>query len=215
MRSFYTYAIPFQDTGVRLNYAWSDTLYTELYIVQGWNVTSDNNSGKSWGPSVGWTPTPWLSIVANYLEGPEQNNNTANRRKLFDMQLTAGPFNRLTFMLNYDRAREARVPPANGNDARWYGTTLYARYKINDTFEPTVRIEDYRDPDGFTTGLAQTMQGYTLTWNTKVAVAPTTLIMLRPEVRYDRSTADFFTNGNRFRSGRSQLTYGIGATLIF
>ncbi|WP_377705531.1 outer membrane beta-barrel protein [Pseudoduganella sp. UC29_71] len=213
---FYTYAIPFQDTGVRLNYAWSDTLYTELYVVQGWNVTRDNNSGKTWGPSVGWTPAPWLSIVANYLEGPEQNDNTANRRKLFDTQLTVGPFfDRLTFMLNYDRAKEARVPPANSSDARWSGTTLYAKYKINDTFEPTVRIEDYRDPDGFTTGLAQTIRGYTLTWNTKVAVASTTLIMLRPEVRYDRSNADFFTNGNRFRSGRSQITYGIGATLIF
>lgn len=212
---FYTYAIPFQDSGVRMNYAWSDTLYTELYVVQGWNVTRDNNSGKTWGPSVGWTPVPWLSIVANYLEGAEQNDNSSNKRRLFDTQVTAGPFfDRVTFMLNYDHGAEQRVPSAN-KDVGWSGITLYAKYKINEMFEPTLRVENYRDPDGFTTGVAQTLRGYSLTWNTKIAASPGTLLMIRPEIRYDRSNADFFTNGASFRRGRSQLTYGVGITYIF
>ncbi|WP_455153142.1 outer membrane beta-barrel protein [Cupriavidus basilensis] len=105
---FYTYGIPFQDTGARFNYAWSDTLYTELYVLQGWNVVRYNNSGKTWGPSVGWTPLPWLSFVANYLQGPEQNNNSSNKRNLFDAQVIIGPlFDRLTFMLNHDRGMGA------------------------------------------------------------------------------------------------------------
>lgn len=213
---FYTYAIPFQDTGVRMNYAWSDTLYTELYVVQGWNVTRDNNPSKTWGPSIGWTPIPWLSIVANYLQGAEQNDNNANKRKLFDTQITAGPFfERLTLMLNYDRGTEQRVPPTNTTDVSWSGTTLYARYKINDRFEPTLRIEHYRDPDGFTTGVPQTLRGYSLTWNTKFIPSPGAMLMIRPEIRYDKSSANFFTNGSNFRSRNSQLTYGIGATYIF
>lgn len=212
---FYTYGIPFQDTGARFNYNWSDTLYTEFYVVNGWNVNRDNNSGKTWGPSVGWTPVPWLSIVANYLTGPEQNNNTANKRHLFDTQITFGPFNeRWTFMINYDRATEKRVPPSNTADASWSGTTLYARYKINDKFEPSLRIEDYRDPNGFTTGIAQKLRGYTLTLNTRIPVGKT-MVMVRPEIRYDRSNANFFTKGSAFQSVRSQTTVGVGLSAMF
>lgn len=212
---FYTYAIPFQDTGVRANYAWSDTLYTELYVLNGWNVTGDNNSGKTWGPSVGWTPLPWLSIFANYLTGPEQNNNTSNQRHLFDTQIVFGPFNdRWTFMVNYDHGTEERVPSANTTDVRWNGTTFYARYKINDTFEPSLRIEDYRDPNGFTTGTAQKLRGYTLTLNTKIPVGKT-LIMVRPEIRYDSSDANFFTKDNAFQSTRNQTTIGVGLSAMF
>lgn len=213
---FYTYAIPFQDTGARFNYAWSDTFYTELYVVQGWNVGRDNNSGKTWGPSVGWTPLPWLSIVANYLQGPEQNNNTSNKRTLFDSQVTVGPFfDRVTFMLNYDRGTEERVPPTNTTDARWSGATLYAKYKINDMFEPTLRIEEYSDPNGFTTGVPQKLHGYSLTWNTTLRSSPGSIVMIRPEIRYDRSNANFYTDGNIFQSRKSQLTYGVGVTWIF
>lgn len=213
---FYIYGIPFQDTGVRANYAWSDTFYTEFYVLRGWNVGRDNNSGKTWGPSIGWTPRPWLSIVANYLEGPEQNDNTSNKRRLFDGQITLGPFfDRLTFLLNYDRGSEERVPPANTTDARWSDVTLYARYKINDVFEPSLRIEEYRDLDGFTTGMPQKLRGYTLTWNTKLVVNPWSIVMLRPEVRYDRSNAKFFTEDNDFRIRKSQLSYGVGATWVF
>lgn len=212
---FYTYAIPFQDTGARFNYKWSDALYTELYVVNGWNVNRDNNSGKTWGPSVGWTPVSWLSIVASYLTGPEQNNNTSNKRNLFDTQITFGPFDeRWTFMINYDRATEQRVPPTNTAKASWSGTTLYARYKINDTFEPSVRVEDYRDPNGFTTGTAQKLRGYTLTLNTRLPVDKT-MVMLRPEIRYDRSDANFFSKGNAFQSVRGQTTVGIGLSAMF
>lgn len=212
---FYTYAIPFQDTGARFNYNWSDTLYTELYILNGWNVNSDNNSGKTWGPSVGWTALPWLSVVANYLTGPEQNNNSSNQRHLFDTQVTFGPFNdRWTFMVNYDHGTEERVPPFNTTDAKWSGTTFYARYKINDTFEPSLRIENYRDPNGFTTGAAQKLRGYTLTLNTRVPVGKT-MIMIRPEIRYDRSDANFFSTGGAFQSGRNQTTVGVGLSAMF
>ncbi|WP_455153191.1 outer membrane beta-barrel protein [Cupriavidus basilensis] len=84
---------------------------------------------------------------------------------------------------------EQRVPPANVSDAHWQGTTFYAKYKINDMFEPTLRIEEYRDPDGFTTGVPQRLRGYTLTWNTKLALPRASILMIRPEIRYDRSSA--------------------------
>ena len=213
---FYTYGIPFYDTGLRANYAWSDTFYTELYVLQGWNNFKDNNSGKTWGPSVGWSPKPWLSIVANYLTGPEQNGNTSNKRRLFDTQVTFGPFaDKWTFVVNYDRGRESLVPPANTTDARWSGNTFYAKYKVSDRHEPVLRIESYRDPQGFTTGVAQKVSSFTFTWNAKLAAPARSMVLVRPELRYDRSSANFFSEDGNFRSRRAQLSYGVGATWIF
>lgn len=214
---FYTYGIPFQDSGVRMNYAFSDTLYAELYVLNGWNVTTDNNAGKTIGPSIGWTATPWLTISANYLTGPEKNDNTSDKRQLFDTQIVLGPFaDRWNFMINYDNGKEAKSAPGGG-DAKWSGVTGYARYKVNDTFEPSLRIEKYSDPDGFTTGVAQKLTGYTLTLNTKVGQSKGSgsVLLLRPELRYDRSDANFYTKGDSFRSSKNQMTVGIGVTLMF
>jgi len=214
---FYTYGIPFQDNGVRTNYAFSDSLYAELYVLNGWNVTTDNNAGKTWGPSIGWTATPWLAIFANYLTGPEKNDNTSDKRQLFDTQIVFGPFaNRWNFMINYDDGKEPNAS-LGIPDANWSGVTGYARYKINDTFEPSFRIEKYRDPQGFTTGVAQTLKGYTLTLNTKVGQSKGSgsVLLLRPELRYDRSDANFYTQGSNFRSSKSQTTVGLGLTWMF
>jgi hypothetical protein len=84
----YTYAIPFQDTGLRANYNWSSTLYTELYVLRGWNVTTDNNGRLSYGLTVGWTPSSRWSINANYLGGPERNRDDRDRRDLGDFTFT-------------------------------------------------------------------------------------------------------------------------------
>lgn len=214
---FYTYAIPFQDNGVRMNYAFTDTFYAELYVLNGWNVTTDNNSGKTWGPTIGWTATPWLTVYANYLTGPEKNDNNSDQRKLIDVQIVLGPFaDRWNFMVNYDSGKEARSA-AGGGDAAWKGVTGYLRYKVNDRFEPSFRIERYDDGDGFTTGVAQKLTGYTLTLNTKVGrrKGSGSVLLLRPELRYDRSDANFYTKRGNFRSDRSQMTVGVGATWMF
>lgn len=214
---FYTYAIPFQDTGVRINYPWTDSFYTELYVLKGWNVTKDNNKGETFGPSIGWTISPTASLYANYLVGPEQTNNTSNKRHLVDAQLFLGPFaERWNFLINYDQGFEKNAL-GPGMNARWSGVAGYARYQVNDWFEPSLRLEYYRDRDGFTTGVPQKLWGVTLTLNTKVdlGTGKRGLLLLRPEIRYDRSNANFFTKDSNFRSKKNQTTVGIGVTLSF
>lgn len=213
---FYTYAIPFQDSGIRMNYPVSDTLYGELYVLNGWNVTTDNNTGKTWGPSIGWTPLPWLQVYANYLTGPEQADNASNKRRLFDSQVILGPFaERWTFMVNYDIAREKNALAGNTVDARWSGLTGYVRYKVSDGFEPSFRVERYRDRDGFTTGVPQTLTAYTLTLNTALAESAGSVLLLRPEIRFDRSDTPFFSKGSSFRSETKQATASVGVTWMF
>lgn len=211
---FYTYGIPFQDTGLRMHYDWSDTLYTELYVVNGWNVTADNNDGKTIGPSIGWAPSPKFSAYLNYLVGPEQTNQNGNIRHLVDAQVYLNPIDPLNIGFNFDYGFERNNPSAilagTGQHAEWLGLTGYLRYKVTEKLEPVARVEYYRDADAFTTGVKQTLWGYTLTMNYKLAVTKGSSLLLRPEIRYDKSSGPFFTDRTVFRNSNNQTTVGIG-----
>ncbi len=211
---FYTYAIPFQDTGVHVSYPWTDTFYTDFYALNGWNVTDDNNDDKTFGPAIGWVATPWLSVYANYLGGPEQNNNDQDWRHLVDTQVFVGPFDRWNFLVNFDYGWDENelVGP---EDVKWWGLAGYARYKVTEWFEPSLRVEYYSDNDGFTTLVPQELWGVTLSLNTRIGLGKGTAILLRPEVRYDRSDADFFTDDEDFRTKKHQWTVGVGAVFFF
>ncbi|MFH0351117.1 MAG: porin [Chromatiales bacterium] len=216
---FYTYGIPFQDTGVHVSYPWTDTFYTDFYVLNGYNVTIDNNDDKTFGPAIGWLPVPGLAIYANYLGGPEQTDNNADWRHLVDTQVFLGPFDGWNFLVNFDygwdeneRNAAAGLGPA---DATWWGLAGYARYKVTDWFEPSLRVEYYSDNDGFTTLVPQDLWGVTLSLNTRIGLGKGTAILLRPEVRYDRSDADFFTDDEDFRTKKHQWTLGVGAAFFF
>jgi len=212
---FYTYAIPFQDSGIHLSYPWTSTFYTDFYVLNGWNATIDNNLGKTFGPSVGWTPVSWLSLVFNYLYGSEQFANDSHKRHLFDSQVMVGPVGNWNFMANYDLGYEEKA--VAGRDALWTGPALYARYAINQWLEPSIRGEYYWDRDGFTTGVPQSLWGVTLTMNTKIPVGPAgaSMLLLRPEVRWDHSNSNFFSKNQGFREEQNQFTIGTGATWFF
>src|SRR5712692_1397818 len=212
---FYTYGIPFQDTGVHLSYPWTDTFYTDFYALNGWNVTIDNNSGKTYGPAIGWTALPWLSLYTNYLVGPEQFHNSSHLRHLWDTQVFLGPFDRWNFMLNYDLGYEEKALANATRDALWTGVTGYARYKLTDWLEPSFRFEYYNDRNGFTTGVPQELWGATFTLNTKLGLGTGTMLLLRPELRYDSGDTRFFTDGSDFRRKKEQVTLGLGASWLF
>ena len=84
-RSFlFNYAVPFTLTGVKTYYAFSDAFNAAFYLVNGWDNTTDNNTGKTVGLSFGVTPVKPFNMAFNFLYGPEQDNNNSNERFLFD-----------------------------------------------------------------------------------------------------------------------------------
>lgn len=215
--SFFTYGVPYYDLGIRLHYDWSDTFYTELYILNGWNITSDNNKAKTFGPSVGWAPSPQFSVYFNYLVGNEQTDNDRvfhNLRHIFDAQINFAPTERLNFHLNLDYAFEENVINGTSN-AQWGGVAAWVRYRFTDEFDPALRLEWFRDENGFATGIAQSLVSVTLTLNYKIGIKNFANILLRPEYRFDISNEKFFTRGDTFRSEKTQHTLGLGAVLYF
>ena len=172
---------------------------------------------KTFGPSIGWSHSPQFSFALNYLVGNEQTDNNKffdNLRHLVDAQVNFSPLEGLNLSFNVDYGHEDGAIGGTKN-AAWYGVTGWIRYKVTETVEPAFRAEWYRDEDGFTTGVPQTLVGLTLTLGYKIGLGNLANILIRPEYRVDISNKDFFTRGADFRATKTQHTLGVGAVFYF
>jgi hypothetical protein len=194
-------AIPYYHMGARVGYGFGDRFALAGFIVNGWNNVVENNSGKTFGLQASIKPTSKLSIVQSYMVGPEQMDNDADIRQLSDTIVSYAPLPRLSFMANYDIGRDR----LDGVPVRWQGAAAYARFAANSWWAISPRLEWYHDRDGFTTGLAQTIRGVTLTSEHKIDAQ----LFTRIEYRRDVSNRAFFENGSGRVRPQSTLTVGL------
>ncbi len=69
----FSWAIPYFHFGVSGKYAFNSKFALTGYLMNGWNNSVDNNSGKTTGFSAAWTPNSKFGLIENYLVGPEQS----------------------------------------------------------------------------------------------------------------------------------------------
>lgn len=202
-RSFlFNYAIPFTHTGLSMAYPFADALTTSLYIVNGWDNTDDNNTGKTAGLGFAWTPLEQLAMNFNFMYGPEQKNNNSNNRFLFDWVGTVKPVKNLSFILNTDYGAEQQDPNASGADSKWYGAAGIVKYDFTNLFSLALRGEYFNDPDGARTGTAQVLKEITFTPEFRIAKG----LIIRPEYRHDWSDQNSFNGGK----DKNQDTIALG-----
>jgi len=206
-RSFlFNYAVPFTHTGFMGQYTFSKAFSTSLYLVNGWDVTNDNNNGKTVGASFGFTPVDILSFTFNFMYGPEQPNNSSHNRFLFDWVGAIKATKKLTFMANIDYAHEDSDPLNSGKNSQWYGAAGYAKYEFTDYFSTSIRAEYFNDLNGVRTGIAQELKEVTLTTEFKVAKN----LLLRPEYRHDWSDQKAFDSHKQTFNQKNQDTIALG-----
>jgi len=186
-RSFlFNYAEPFTHTGIKIGYNFTDAVNAAVFVVNGWDDSSDNNAGKSYGLSIGFTPADAFSGNINMITGPEQNNTNSNYRSLVDVVATIKPVKPLSLILSGDLGYEPMVPGV-GN-ATWSGIAAIAKYDVTDIHSVAVRGEYFNDRQGARTGTAQELKEVTLSWEIK----PVSTLILRPEYRHDWSNRNGF-----------------------
>ncbi len=109
-------------------------------------------------------------------------------------------------------ARIATNAPSTG-DALWYGVSGYVIQKLNDQVSVAGRLEWYRDQDGYTTGLSQTL--YEATVGLTITPFPNDKLgsgfKVRPEVRFDYSDEHYFDNASK----HDQWTFAVDAFYNF
>jgi hypothetical protein len=170
-------AIPYYHMGLRAAYSPNDKVTVTGFLFNGWNNVVDNNTGKSLGLSVTGKPTANLTIIENYIGGPETTGTNTPWRHLSDTVVTYTVSKQTSVALNYDWAKDG--------DSQWQGVALYAKYQANDWFAVTPRYEFFKDRDGFATGTAQNVQDFTLTTEFKHKDG----VLMRVEYRGDFSNA--------------------------
>ena len=87
----FAWAIPYFHFGCSGNMPSISKFALTGYLVNGWNNSVDNNSGKTTGFTAAWTPTAKFSLIQNYLVGPEQTNDNGDFRHLSDTVLIYTP----------------------------------------------------------------------------------------------------------------------------
>jgi Putative beta-barrel porin-2, OmpL-like. bbp2 len=197
----FSWAIPYYHMGVRVGYAPNDKISLMADVVNGWNNTKDNNSQRTYGAQVTLKPVSPLSILVNYMGGPEQTDNTDDWRHLVDATVTYAVNDKFSVMGNADYG----VDTIEGADVSWKGVALYAKAQATPIFAVIPRFEYYDDSDGgFTTSAAQKLKEFTLTAEVKHSQG----LIMRLEYRRDWSDIDFFTKDGNARD--NQNTFSVG-----
>ena len=127
-RSFlFNYAVQFTHTGFMAGYKFSDAFTANVYLVNGWDVSTDKNKGKTVGASFVVTPVDPLQLTFNFMYGPEQANNNSSNRFLFDWIGAFKATKKLMVMVNVDYGQEEKDPLNRENESKWYGVAGYAK----------------------------------------------------------------------------------------
>jgi hypothetical protein len=207
----FSWAIPYFHFGMSGKYAFNSKFALTGYLMNGWNNSVDNNSGKTTGFSAAWTPNSKLALTENYLVGPEQGNDNSDFRHLTDTVVTYSPNAKLSLMANYDYGHD-RVPvippglPPTTSAVWWTGIAGYIKYAPNATWAIATRGEWFKDHNGFSTGTAQNVGEFTLTLQRMLA----SKIMARLEFRRDMSDQDVFQyRTGLFRDSQNTVTLGM------
>jgi len=180
----FAWAIPYFHTGVSAKYAFNSKFALSGYLVNGWNNSTETNSGKTTGFTAAYTPSSKFSFIENYLVGPEAFNDNSNYRHLSDTIVTFNPTAKLSLMANYDYGHDR----PGGVPVWWSGIAGYIKYTPNDKWMFSTRGEWFNDHDGFETGVAQHLSEFTFTLQRMLAGK----LMSRLEFRRDMSDQNTF-----------------------
>jgi hypothetical protein len=171
---------PQKGTGVVLAYQFLPELDVTGWMVNRWeNETThdpfdDNNTGKTFGGRLGFTPFARESLLNFGIGGsfgPERANTESAERWIIDADVTWSPTPRLLFAGEvvyggeddvFTRRVGRPIAMAEREDDRnWLGFYLLTHYDVNDWMGLTFRYGWFDDMDGARTGTEQILQSLT------------------------------------------------------
>lgn len=162
---------PFQNAGIKLNYAVSDRFAVMVGLFNDWNVYFDDNGVSDFGAQIYFSPVEgwdaYLNLITGYPSGTEIDLSTG-------YQLTE------EFYLGLNVADYTAIEDAGG----FSGVALYAQYALTESFALGVRGETFAFKDVEVSDIVieegGSVNAFTLSGN--ITSGPLTFI---PELRID------------------------------
>ena len=200
----FTYARPGKLTGVQVHYTASPRVDVWAVAANGWDVTQDNNRGKTALARVQWIPISWVTLAFTGVYGPERDSSDAHQRSLLSTDLTV------------DRGRlivgaEANVgkEQQSGGNPTWRGAAVTGFWRATRHVGVTVRYDQLEDTNGLLTGTPQILRSVTVgpMWyfssaregifsNIEHTRFHLPQVAVRAAIRADWSSRPFFTDAN-------------------
>lgn len=204
------YAIPFYHVGLRAQFAASDNLSVTGFLVNGWNNSSETNSGKTYALSVAASGEKW-SWFGNVMSGPEVSTNALGdpadeTLTIWDTTLSVDATSALSFMGNFDYGTWA----TDGQDMSWYGFAVYAKVQATEKWDLVGRYEWVNDGDGGFMTIGQKAQSFTITSDHDLLDG----LKARLEYRLDKTQDPYFKKSDGTLSD-SQSTLAVGVVYNF
>jgi hypothetical protein len=210
----FIYVENFTGTGVSVETKFNDHVDAQFRVINGWDQVVDVNTHKSLMGRVGIYPDAATSLGIVGFWGPEEpNDNTANRygvdglfwRKLGSAQVW--------IQADYGQEQANAALPDPTQDAKWWALGGWVTYDFSSTLGLALRGDYVNDQNGartsgvlgFAPNTGQKFGSGTATWN--IRTWPNAVV--RPEVRYDRSTLATF-NGKK-----DQITVALGVAYLY
>jgi hypothetical protein len=205
---------PYYHFGLRTTAPLSKNFTAGVQLVNGWNNVEENNAAKTVGFTTAFTGSK-LTWANTYYVGNEKIDTLGGvkikapgTRHFFDTVVGLNPNGKVSGLFNFDYGQD-NVP--SGSDSKFYGFSAAMRVLGGSKFAVSPRYDWYKDPDGFITAVAQTMQEFTITADYKLLEG----FLSRFEYRRDWSNQPFFDRGNQAASAKSMNTLLAGVMVYF
>ena len=153
----FTYARPGKLTGVQVHYTASPRVDAWAVAANGWDVTQDNNRGKTALARVQWIPVPWVTLGFTGVYGPERDSSDAHQRSLLSTDLTVDR-GRLIVGAEANLGKEQE----SGGNPTWRGAAVTAFWRVARHVGVTARYDQMEDTNGLLTRTPQILRSLTV-----------------------------------------------------
>ncbi len=220
------FAEPVGHTGIKTNYVFNDMVNATLGVVNGWDVTSDNNDGKSVIWQIATAPLKGLTWSFQGTYGNELARsgvtlaapNTDHSKRLSLDTVAAYTLGKFTLAGQANWGQDTHTSATDAT-THWSGAGVWASFAATSMFTESVRFEVLSDqnnanrfaaaafPDGTTN---QTVKEVTVTHKTML----TSALGTRLEFRHDWSNQPYFTRDDG-TAVRNQNTISMDWFVLF
>jgi hypothetical protein len=217
----FIYVENFTNTGLRMDVKPADKVDFQLAVFNGWDVVEDNNTKKSFMGRLGLTPTATTTLGLLGFVGNEKaavgGVTPSGNRYGGEVVVTQKAGSKATVYVQGDYGEESDALGA-GLKAKWWALGGWLTYDVSPALTVALRGDYVDDKDGFRTS---GVLGYPANLRNKFGSGTLTLnikkwesALIRPEIRYDRSTLEAFTDSDG-QTHKDQLTVALGVSYLF
>lgn len=169
---------PFQNAGIKANYAISDKVGIMVGLFNDWNVYQDLNGVSDFGAQLSVSPVDGWSAYLNFLTGYPSGT-------IIDLTTSYQITDKFKLGLN-----AADRTMSNSDDGGYTGVALYPQYSVTDAFALGLRGEYFKSKDvivGGVTTESPSIASFTLSGNLKAGG-----LTFIPEIRLDNASENMF-----------------------